>query len=243
MREVSEAPRTITTAAPARDDSRRAAVILAAELRELSGYEEELIGDRRFAGNTAALCNELLARCLVAPGVDPGPSRERIAALSVAERDLALVALRRMSLGDRVEMLIDCPECGETNEVEFDLGSLPLTLAPVAERIMVELADGRTATLRLPTAGDQAELLAAEIDNAARRRSWVLARTLQRIGGQEGPFDEQAIHSLASATRRQLEQALDEALPELELGVDVRCHACAFDFSTPFEIDSFFLLS
>ncbi|HVH97737.1 MAG TPA: hypothetical protein VM869_03465, partial [Enhygromyxa sp.] len=213
------------------------------ELRELTGHEEELFEDRRLASNSAALCNELLARCLVAPGREPGQARARIASLTVAERDLALVALRRLSLGDRVETHVDCPGCAEVNEVEFDLGLLPTTLPGIPERISGTLGDGTDVVLRLPTAGDQAELLAAGIDGAARRRSWLLARVLLEYADAVAPFDVDAVHELATARRRELEALLDAALPDFELGMEVCCPACAREFTAPFSIDSFFLLS
>ena len=221
----------------------RPAITLGEQLRELSGHEEELFEDRRLAGNSAALCNELLARCLVAPGRDPGPARARIASLTIAERDLALVALRRLSLGDRVETHVDCPACAEVNEVEFDLGLLPTTLPAIPERISGTLGDGTDAVLRLPTAGDQAELLAAGLDGAARRRSWLLARVLLEYGDAVAPFAADAVHELATARRRELEALLDAALPDFELGMEVCCPACGQSFTAPFGIDSFFLLS
>ena len=229
----------------------RPAELLADELRELSGFEEELFEDRQLAGNTAALCNEVLARCLLAAGrhEDPparrqlGAARRRVAALTVAERDLALLALRRRSLGDRVETLVDCPSCGETNEVDFDLGQLASGLGAIAGRVELTLADGRGAALRPATAGDQAELLALDLDSVARRRSALLARTLLRLGEHEGPFEPDEVHALPTALRRQLEAALAAALPDFELGMDVSCHACGHGFATPFEVHSFFLLS
>ncbi|NVB37041.1 hypothetical protein G6O69_04310 [Pseudenhygromyxa sp. WMMC2535] len=240
-REVGEGSRV--PEASEREQALRPAQRLDARLRAITGYEEELLEGRRFADNSAALCNELIARCLVPPGAEPGRARELVAGLSVAERDLALVALRRLSFGDRVETLVDCPRCGETSEIDFDLGELSLALADLPERLELRLADGRQASLRLPSAGDQAELIAARLDSPARRRSWLLARALVRLGDDEAPFDVEVIHALPSALRRQLEQALDEALPDFDLGVDVCCSACGHEFAAPFEIDGFFLLS
>ena len=51
-------------------------------LRPMTGYEEELVEERRDEANTAVLCNELLARCLVPPGADATAARARVRALS-----------------------------------------------------------------------------------------------------------------------------------------------------------------
>ena len=95
--------------------------VVGLELRGLSGWEEEYLERHQFEANTARLCNEILARCCVPPGEDPGPARERVHALLVPERDRELVRLRRMSLGPKVSARVDCPACGQANEAEFSL--------------------------------------------------------------------------------------------------------------------------
>jgi hypothetical protein len=247
----------------------RPARLLDSELRTMSGYEEQQVEEflhRRpeTSSNTAALCNELLARCLVAAGRDPGSARTRIDELSVSERDLALLALRRRSYGDLVETLVDCPVCGEVNETRFDLAEMPLELGPIATRLRVRVCEPAVgdaaplrllgeAELRLPSAGDQAALLAAKLESSAQRRSWMLARVLLRLdcseapaghaSGGEGPFTATQVHELPVALRRGLERGLEQALPQLSLSLDVRCHACAHEFVSPFEVESFFLPS
>lgn len=236
----ADAPKTSATP-NSHGQTLRPAIVVADELRELSGHEEELIEGRRFAHNSAALCNELLARCLVPVGAELDAARARVAGLCIAERDLALVALRRISLGDAVGTHVDCPGCAELNEVDFDLSLLPTSLPAIPERVSGRLADGRRAVLRLPSAGDQAELLAADVEGLARRRSWLLARVLLELGDDRAPFDEATIHGLPTGVRRQLEQLLEAALPDFELGMEVHCHACGLGFIAPFEIDGFFL--
>lgn len=96
------------------------------ELRPMTGYEEEVV-ERRGAGeNTARLCNEIVARCLVSPGADFTAALARVRGMLVAERDAALVKLRRISLGDDVELELRCPACGEPSTATFQLSALPL---------------------------------------------------------------------------------------------------------------------
>lgn len=221
----------------------RAAVVLGGELRAMTGYEEELVESQRSARNTAALCNELIARCLVGPGESPRAARERVAGLTTAERDLALVALRRKTYGDLVEMVADCPSCHEACAISFELSRLPLTLAAIPTGVEVELDDGRLARARLPTVADQDELLELGIESQARRRTWLLARTLTRLGEREGPFEEAELHALSSAARQRLIAALERALPSFDLSMEVSCQACHAQFVSPFQIDGFFLPS
>src|SRR5205823_4715350 len=71
-------------------------------LRPLSGWEEEYVERHQEEPNTARLCNEVLARCLVEPGQDPGEALDVVRNLLVAERDRELVELRRLSLGSEI---------------------------------------------------------------------------------------------------------------------------------------------
>src|SRR3712207_1048867 len=81
-------------------------------LRPLTGWEEEYLERHLGEPNTARLCNEVLARCAVPPGEEPGAAREQVRALLVAERDRELVELRRASLGPHVSAQVPCPACG-----------------------------------------------------------------------------------------------------------------------------------
>jgi phage FluMu protein gp41 len=216
-------------------------------LRPLSGYEEELLERRRDQPNTAALCNEVLARCLVPPGQDPGSRGEEVQGLLVAERDRALVALRRMSFGDRIDTEVDCPSCGKTSDISFALDALPMDVPArsisISGETSVQLADGRTARLRMPTAGDQAELLDQPLETLAERRTWLLARLVTALGERSGPFETHEVHALRSDDRRRMEDALERVVPQIDLSMDVTCSECSHAFVAPFDIASFFLLS
>jgi hypothetical protein len=211
---------------------------LISRLRPISGFEEELIAARADQRNTAALCNEVLARCLVPPGADPARASAEIDALSVAERDQALVALRRRSFGDRVQCEVTCPACQAVNEVDFDLAALPVPGAPERRSVQVE-RDGLRAAARLPTAADQAALIGGG-GTAAERRTALLARVLERLGDEHGPFDADAVRGLPSAVRLAIEEALEAEMPDLDLAMEVSCAACGAGFSAPLELVDFF---
>jgi len=218
---------------------------LGLEVRAMTGYEEEVVERRRGDANTAALCNELVARCLVAPGADHAAAYERVRALLVAERDVALIALRRASFGDLVELEIACPACQQTNEIDFPLGSLPVSLgsSPGSRPRAIEavLSDGTRVAMLLPTAGDQEDLLDADLETASERRTFLLGRAIERFGDRSGPFDFEFARALSVSTRSALEEALDAAIPDLDLSMAVTCTACDRAFSAPFDVASFFL--
>lgn len=220
----------------------RARPVAPLALRSMTGFEEEVVERLADDPNTARLCNEIVARCLVPPGADHQSALARVRAMTVSERDFALVTVRRLSLGDMVEAEVPCPACRAKNDVRFALSELPLDA--VAQRDLdVELPDGTAARLRLPTAGDQEALLDEPLETAAERRTWLIARTLLRLDGHEAPFDAQIAHALPTATRRALEAALEAALPAADLSMRVTCAVCGHAFTEPFDVAGFFLPS
>jgi hypothetical protein len=210
-------------------------------LRPLTGYEEEYVEEHRHDSNTSRLCNQILARCMAPPGQEPGEALERVRALAVAERDRALVALRRMSLGTEVRTEATCPRCQTISEATFSLDDLPLDFNPLPEHIDCILSPGGRAMMRLPTAGDQEALLDASESTTARRLTRLLARLLVALDGQQGPFTEEFVHALDMSVRRDLESALERALPDLSLSMNVVCAECAHGFNAPFDTAAFFL--
>ena len=210
-------------------------------LRPMTGHEEELVERRRDEPNTARLCNELLARCLVPVGADATQELARVRSLQVAQRDAALLELRRISLGDQVRTAVGCPACGTTVEVDFRLSQIPLPDTSAPATLDVSLEDGRRARLRLPTVGDQEELLDTPLETEAQKRTWLLARVLLRYGDEQGPFSEDFTRALPTSVRGALERALEQALPDLDLSMAVTCQDCGHAFTAPFDVAAFFL--
>jgi hypothetical protein len=212
-------------------------------LRELSGWEEEYVERHQDDINTARLCNEVLARCVVEPRTSSDQARQRVRDLLVPERDRELVALRAASLGPSVAAQVPCPACGEFCEVDFSLDGLPLDFASPPREITAEVDGVGRVELRLPTAGDQEELLDLELDGEAERRTVLLARCLARYGDRTGGFDAEFARALPVRARSQLERALEAALPDFALEMAVECPNCGSAFKAPFDVASFFLSS
>lgn len=209
-------------------------------LRPLTGHEEELIESYQ-GSNASALCNELLARCLTEPGAPIDEALKRVRVMTVAERNSALMALRRITLGDVVRAEVSCPKCGTTDQVDFQLSDLPVEAPSGGQPIDTKLDDGTQVRLRLPTAGDQADLMDQELDTHSAQVSWLLSRIIERFGENLGPLDLDSARALPIGHRRQLEIALDERLPDIDLNMEVICVECSQEYTVPFEIVSFFL--
>jgi hypothetical protein len=238
MKERVESPLRGAAAAeaPTADTSARL------RLRPLTGWEEEYVERHQAEANTARLCNEVLARCLVEPGEHPGGARQTVRDLLVAERDRELVELRRISLGPEMKARVSCPSCGETSDVEFSLDALPVDFDASRRRVTVDVAGVGEVVLRLPTAGDQEDLADAALDGEAEQRSWLLARCIARYGDRTG-VDVDFTRGLPVRVRGELEWALETATPELDLEMEAVCAHCGASFAAPFDVESFFFSS
>lgn len=218
-------------------------------LRAMSGYEEEVVEARQLDANTAALCNEIVARCSVAPGADFEAAYQHVRAMSTVDRDAALVQIRKLSLGDVVHLEVACPSCGHENQVDFKLSVLPLPTSAVPAEVHVELPEtallsastDHTAVARTPTAGDQEDLLSAALASESARRTFLLSRVLVRYAGVARPFDTAFVRALPISGRTALERAIESAMPDLDLSMAVQCAQCGTDFVSPFDVTAFFL--
>lgn len=215
---------------------------LLARLRPLTGFEEEFVDSAQPAANTARIANELLARCLVKPGADFVTAVSEVQALSVAERDRLLVHLRQISLGDEVETAAACPACRTVSLIRVRLSELPLRFDPPPAEVAVDFDDFGTAVIRTPSALDQEQLADLE-GSQAERRSALLALLLVRLGSRCGPFSLADVRALPARVRGCIQDALCDALPDLDLSLNVPCTGCGVGFQSPFELRSFFLPS
>jgi endogenous inhibitor of DNA gyrase (YacG/DUF329 family) len=226
------------------DDERAAQPVTSPplRLRPLTGWEEEYLEQHQYDVNTARLCNEVLARCLVEPGTDHTAALARVRGLLVAERDRALIDLRRISLGPQVSAQVDCPGCGQPSNVRFSLDALAVDVPAVQHVVGADVPGAGPAQLRLPTAGDQEDLLDAAPDGEAAGLSWMLGRCLLLPG--DGPDVREAgldvVRGLPIQVRRQLQSTIEDALPQLDLEMTLECPHCGTPTATPFDVQSFF---
>lgn len=217
---------------------RQAAPRAELSLRAMTGFEEEFL-EANLDAEPVLLCNELLARCMVSPGEDIREALAQVRGMLIPERDRSLLQLRRISLGDTLELRTRCPACGHSHDLSLSLSELPSDF--VVEQRRLELNLGKMAVLRLPTAGDQERMRVAA--GSAERRTVLLSTCLEQWGEEKGPFPEDRIRGLTTGERRALEEAMTRALPDFSLSLQVSCSSCAHSFVAPLDLRSFFLPS
>jgi hypothetical protein len=181
-------------------------------LRELSGFDEQMVTDTR-----TYTAIELLNRLIVGPsGGREGANRSAIS-LTASDRDGLLAHVYARNFGRKVQSTVRCAHCGELFDLEFDIEQLARVLDPPAPASVEALAD-RTFRLpmgvrfRLPTGEDEvwlSEACGAEPERALLQRCLIEPR--------EGASERE----MAA-----VEEAMEEIAPVLDLDLDAQCPEC-----------------
>jgi hypothetical protein len=200
-----------------------------AELRPLTGADEEFLLGPGSSLLPAERTTALLARCLVQLGGETPASMESVRSLAVGDREALLLQLRAATLGDRLDCVVICPACGEVMDVRLAVTELVLEPYSDAPERREAVLDGRPVAYRAVTGADQeagARMALVDVDAAARL---VLERCLEAADGDE----------LTPEVERTLPALLAEADPQAELALRLRCTGCESEFSVALDAGTF----
>jgi len=225
------------------------AVHAEAELTPLTGRDEEWLACLAPDMPAAAVVTELLARRLSRIGTLRPVTASLVRDLLVGDRSYLILKLREMTFGKRVDAVFHCPnpDCGKPMDVAFSLDDIEVRRAPVTTRfVSLRLSAepghdlGDFIEFRLPTGGDQeavAEIGRRDEEQAIRV---LLARCLRSLGAHTS-IDHTKIAGLSPEAFREIETALYEHAPHVEIELEAACPECGTIFVAPFEIASFFV--
>jgi hypothetical protein len=164
----------------------------------------------------------------------PGVSFASLVALPVGERDSLLLALRNQLFGSTMEARMTCPSCGEELQIDFNLADLDVDSSPARGDCLKLNAYDYDIKFRLPNSLD---LLAIhDVEGLEEKRSRLLGRLVIRSScrGQDIPYLDLPEHLVA-----ELEHAMQEADPQADVRLNLRCDACGRACQSLFDIVSF----
>lgn len=227
-------------------------------LRKMTGREEAILADRRFARNGGKLVTELLHSCVQRIGDHERNGRSPITGMTSSDRNFLLLKLRSITFGPELEARYTCPSCGESLEATEDLDALPVRALPDGESqadVTVELGDGwedRDGTvhtaliLRLPTGADEEAVAPQMRDNPSLGKNALLARCVKSLGDVPRQRIEalgpRIMSELTMTDRRLVDRALNEAAPGVDLVRPLECPACGRAFTSTLDLSGFLSL-
>jgi hypothetical protein len=227
-----------------------------AELRPVTGRDEAFLLDVADALLPAQWTTAILARCLVRLGPLRPVTLDGVRALTVGDREALLLHLRRLTLGDRLQGVLSCPQprCGKKMDLNLKVSNLlvPPQPNPQAKYEATLTANETTywVQFRLPTGADQeavADLAQQDLEAAAQQ---VLSRCIAQVKAKEAtashPVHQQGMEQTSEvpetipAIAQQLPLLMAEHDPQAELQLQLLCPECGQPLTTTFDTATYF---
>jgi hypothetical protein len=164
-----------------------------------------------------------------------GGTFDTLARLSIGERDKQLLSLREQMFGPRLKAIAQCPACGESLEVDFNVADVRVEpTGPPPGPFTLEHEEF-VVTFRLPASLDLASLdeNAATVEN--RRRLVELCVLSAFCHGSVISADE-----LPDETVMEIAAQMAKADPQAEVLITMQCPTCPHQWIAPLDIGAFF---
>jgi len=183
----------------------------------------------------AVKTSALLGRCVLSSdrcAVGEEFARE----LSVGDREALLLRLRSLTLGERIDCLLECPACHEKMDLAVNSSELLLQSyenpTPSHRRSISAGGAQYEVCFRLPNGADQeavTQLAARDVAAAART---LLVRCIESV-------DEHPVREVPEALASALSRLMAELDPQAQLMLALVCPACGHEFQSLFDVSTF----
>lgn len=131
-----------------------------AEVRELTGEDEEKIAKAKTTNNAAKFVSTLLNCGVVSIG-GHSVNQRILDTLIQGDLDMLLLGIRKATFGDDFEVFnVACPECGGRSDLTLNLNDIPITILedPEERSFTLKLRKGRSVTVQFPYGAIQNEI-------------------------------------------------------------------------------------
>ena len=235
---VTRAPSESEVKLPGGFINSRGEIITTAEVRELTGADEEAIAK---AGNTGKALNILLERGLVSLGGEKATKSDLDALLS-GDRDAILLGIRRVTFGPTLKVPVGCQHCSNEYVEEVHL----LDDVPMKELNEERIWDIETkqgiVTVALPNGIVQKRLMENLDKTVAEINTLVLAGCIVSVNGRPSVGAGTAL-ALSMNDRNKILDEIIARTPGPRLGeVTKACKACGESMELPLSLVDLFRL-
>lgn len=217
-------------------------VINLAEVRELTGRDEEIISK---AGSIGKVFNTILNRGTVRIG-DEKADESVLDKLLSGDRDMLMLGIYKTTFGTEVELPGYCSHCDGFKTVAVDVDR------DVQVKVLVDSIEDRTFTVKgkkdeylvtLPTGVSQRELFASADKTAAELTSMILGNCVLEINGNP-VLSKSAAQNLPLLDRRKINEEINKRLPGPQFeDIELDCIDCGEGkVVVPFNLGALFRL-
>lgn len=236
------APSNTTVSLPGGIIGQDGALVKYAEVRELTGLDEEAISK---AGSVGRALTVILERGVVSIGSAP-VTKADLDRLLIGDRDALLLGIRRVTFGDTVDFSFQCPTCSTELDVSLNLDTdVPVKEMedPINDRVFTYMSKTRgPIVLNLPTGSVQKKLVESTDKTLAEMNTIILGGCIRSVNGEPSLGVATAL-KLGLADRDELIAELVKRAPGPRLGeVTTTCEACAGEIALPLSLADLFRL-
>lgn len=222
---------------------------------EMTGFDEELLVNKKHRNNGARAMTQLLRRVILEiPGLakKDNPTdlldEKIIRSMAACDRDFTFLSVRLLSMEPTLGVQFTCPSCEATVDREIRIEELDVYEWPDGETPLIEVrlpigirdADGvvhKDVLLRFATGEDQERLV---LMDRSKMMTALLASCIVKIGDGKVTADQEVIRRMKTRDRQFLAAALGEHTPGVDLRVSVDCPDCEHEWEAEIDVTHFF---
>lgn len=168
--------------------------------------------------------------------VFPDMTRDKLAELSIGQRDSYLLTLRELTFGPKINCFAECPGC--KGRLEFTIKTTDIRLLPLPDEIKqeLELTNGNLVLrYRMPNSLDLAAVAGfRDVDTA---RDLLIQRCVFQAILDGIPV---GCRGLSAEVKAELATHMAEHDPQAEVLLDLHCPDCGHQWKMVFDIVSYF---
>ncbi len=205
-------------------------------LRPLTGVDEAYLQEYGSALLPAETTTAVLSRSITHLDGQtlPCAPADIARALTIGSREALLLHLRRLTLGEQMPCVLDCPACSAPMDLDLRVADLLLPpYAPLPQEHTAEIGQNgsnQTFAFRLPTGADQEIAARQARHNPADAAEALLQRCL--ASPPDAPLTPEIVASLA--------QHIAEKDPQAEIRLNLACPECGHAFTALFDTATYF---
>jgi len=208
-----------------------------AELKEMTGQEEELLTNQRLLRSGDAI-NLVIKNCLTRLGDEASVTAKHVEDLLSGDRLFLLVKLRQISLGDSVDLELQCTNavCKNRNYLSIDLEGLETTSYTEEREFAFTLPASKQVVKFTHLDGNKEKRL------AALKEPNISSAMMMRIVSVDGkPPSKKILADMSMRDRSALRMEMSRVDAGIDTTVECDCEQCGTKLKTRLEAEPAFL--
>lgn len=210
-----------------------------AEVRELTGRDEELIGK---GGGAIKAYATILRQATVSIGGEP-VTDQILDSLIIGDRDALVLGIYRATFGNEVELPGFCAQCADFKNVAVNIDRdvpVKVLVDPVEDRTFEVEGKNHKFLVTLPTGVIQKEIASINESNNGEKNTLLLKNTILEIDGKP-VLGKAQIQNLGIVDRNKVAMELANRLPGPQFeDLNLPCDKCDGEVVVPFNLGALF---